>query len=226
MKKSWEFLKNPQIVGSILEKAFKIERAKVCSFSRLFQHLNNKEVEMMEKFLLLDPEEFGVKMELFDISKGTPKRLLDINQRRNGKFLAVQYLPKPVYLAFKIMNKVLEAETGKKLLILSGYRSPAYQAIVFLHNLKKYDFDFLKVVKLVAFPGYSEHHGWPAGKQAIDFVASSNEDLKVFEKTEEFKWLSENAHNFNFYLSYSRNNGSGIRYEPWHWCWRGIAARK
>ncbi len=133
---------------------------------------------------------------------------------RNLVTIKDQYLPKPVLSAFWKMHENLYMDTGKKLKIFSGYRSPAYQAIIFLKCLKENNFDFLRTAKRVAFPGYSEH-GDPK-KQAIDFAFTIS-----FEKTREYKWLLQNANKYGFFLSYPKDNKDGIMFEPWHWRFNG-----
>ena len=41
-----------------------------------------------------------------------------------------------------------------------------------------------------------------------------------FEATDAFAWLTGNAGDFGFQMSYPRDNPHGITYEPWHWCHR------
>ena len=66
-------------------------------------------------------------------------------------------------------------------------------------------------------PGFSEHHSG----NAIDFLSDNSYSLSVeFEKTKTFKWLTENANKYGFYLSYPKNNKDGIMYEPWHWMYK------
>jgi D-alanyl-D-alanine carboxypeptidase len=66
-----------------------------------------------------------------------------------------------------------------------------------------------------AIPGFSEHH---TGR-ALDLHAGDGKPLETtFENHPAFAWLCDNAAEFNFHLSYPRNNPSGIDYEPWHWC--------
>jgi len=201
-----------KIINSILQKTDKSKRIKdlkIISFPRLYKYLDKTEIELIRKFLRLDPLKYGFKGKFLGM-KRVPKNLVTIRE---------QYLPKPVYLAFRRMNKALEDKTGKKLLINSGCRSPAYQAIIFLRYLKLHKFNFLRTVQRVAFPGYSEHGD--SKRQAVDFIAAksvpSDEKVSGFEKTKEFKWLLKNANKFGFYLSYPKNNGYGVIYEPWHW---------
>ncbi|MEK7578464.1 MAG: M15 family metallopeptidase [Patescibacteria group bacterium] len=213
--KELKFL-DKKTINSILGKmgkSRKIKDLRIISFPRLYNYLNKKEIELIENFLKLNPGKYGFKGKFFGIKKA-PKNLGTIKE---------QYLPKPVYLAFRRMNKALEDETGRKLLIDSGYRSPACQTVLFLRSLKLHKFNFSKTAKRIAFPGYSEH-GNPE-RQAIDFITvegvPSDKKPSGFEKTKEFKWLMKNADRFGFYLSYPKNNKDGIIYEPWHWRFGG-----
>ncbi len=201
-----------KIINSILLKTYKskkIKNLRIISFPRLYKYLNKTELELIKNFLQLNPRKYGFKGKFFGI-KRVPKNLMTIRE---------QYLPRPVYLAFQRMNKALKNETERKLLIDSGYRSPAYQTILFLYYLKLHRFNFLRTAQGVAFPGYSEH-GNPE-RQAIDFITTggvpSDEKPIGFEKTREFKWLLKNANKFGFYLSYPKNNKEGVMFEPWHW---------
>jgi len=215
-----------KIINSILkkmDKSRKIKDLKIISFPRLYKYLNKTEIELINNFLKLNPRKYGFKGKFFGVKK-VPKNLVSIrNQKYNfsGKkeIIGEQCLPKPVYLAFQRMNKALDGETGRKLLIDSGYRSPAYQTILFLYYLKLHKFNFLRTAQEIAFPGYSEHGDYK--RQAVDFITvkgiPSDEKASGFEKTKEFKWLMKNANKFGFYLSYPKNNKDGVMYEPWHW---------
>ena len=76
------------------------------------------------------------------------------------------------------------------------------------------------IFKLSAPPGFSEHH---TGK-AIDLNTSGFPPLEEeFEKSDAFQWLSVNAKDFGFRLSYPRENRFGIAYEPWHWFYEETA---
>ncbi len=74
-----------------------------------------------------------------------------------------------------------------------------------------------KILEENKLPGYSEHH---TGK-AIDFTSKKLNTLSTqFENSKEFKWITENAPTYNFYLSYPKDNEEGIMYEPWHWMFK------
>ena len=74
-----------------------------------------------------------------------------------------------------------------------------------------------KILEENKLPGYSEHH---TGK-AIDLTSKKLNTLSTqFENSKEFKWITENASTYNFYLSYPKDNEEGIMYEPWHWMFK------
>lgn len=106
-------------------------------------------------------------------------------------------------------------EIGKKVLVFYGHRSVARQIFLFFDILQRlYDFDVEKTLKRVCFPDYSEHVCMK--KQAIDFKTEDHTLSDNFDKTEEYKWLQQNAHRFNFYESYPYDNNLNMMYEPWH----------
>jgi len=218
-----------KLIASILEK---IEREKknseviIMSFDFLFKLLNKDEKILVKKFQDINPLIYGFKGHYLGI-QSVPKNLVAIRGQKYKskdkiKKIGTQYLPKPVFEVYKKLNSALFKDTKKKLLVDSGYRSPAYQLITFLWYLKFHKFNFSKTIKRVALPGYSEH-GFPK-RQAIDFITTdgipSDEKPLDFAKTIEYNWLLKNANKFGFYQSYPRNNKLGVMFEPWHWQFR------
>jgi len=99
----------------------------------------------------------------------------------------------------------------------SGFRSYLHQKNLIDRHLKNGRI-IEEILTHIAIPGFSEHHSG----RAIDIHAKGKAVLEEeFEVTEEFKWLSENASQFKFRLSYPRSNSYGIIYEPWHWFYTG-----
>ncbi|UZS66452.1 MULTISPECIES: M15 family metallopeptidase [Pseudomonas syringae group] len=102
---------------------------------------------------------------------------------------------------------------GVQLYVISTYRSISYQADIIKRKLERGQ-EIKEILKVSAPPGYSEHHSG----RAIDVGTSGYTDLEVdFESSGAFEWLSRHAANFNFSLSFPRNNVHGYSYEPWHW---------
>lgn len=114
---------------------------------------------------------------------------------------------------FLAMQDAASAE-GVNLFVRWGFRSVDDQAQLLRKQLS-YGKEIDWLLTWIAAPGYSEHH---TGR-ALDFETIPAE--MDFEDTREFTWLCENAEKFQFRLSYPRNNGHGIIYEPWHWYFFG-----
>lgn len=216
-----------EITRSFMEKLeqFKKERKEgvaTLSFSELKQNMAPEEEGFMENVLSIDPAAYGVASEFLGLD-ADPHNLIPIQGQKytwenEEKEIAAQYLPRNVYEAYKEMNEALKKDTGKGLLVKSGYRSPAYQFLTFLYWLQKYDFDIAATLAHSTPPGYSEH-GYPP-RQAIDFITEDGiiwGDKICFNETKEYAWLLENADKFDFYLSYPENNTKGMIFEPWHW---------
>ena len=98
---------------------------------------------------------------------------------------------------------------------VSAYRSANYQAEVIQRHLDGGD-SIQDILARVAAPGYSEHHSG----RAIDLTTPGFEAVEeIFEESDAFQWLTENADQFKFRMSYPKNNSLGVIYEPWHWCY-------
>ncbi|MDP3052670.1 MAG: D-alanyl-D-alanine carboxypeptidase family protein [bacterium] len=183
--------------------------------------LSPAERKLIRKIQNIDISKYGKKTPFYGTKPVSENLVMIRGQKYKNKtkvnYLPVVFLPKSVYQAFKKMNQSLKKETGKLLLINSGYRSPAYQMLILLHILKKNDWKIKKTVKDVVLPGYSEH-GYPQ-KQAIDFTTAGilKKKNKDFSQTKEYQWLEKNASKFGFYLSFPKNNKVGVKFEPWHW---------
>ena len=66
------------------------------------------------------------------------------------------------------------------------------------------------------------HFGATSGDgRVVDLTTPGYAALEEeFENSAAFEWLSRNAVEHGFHLSYPRDNPHGIAYEPWHWCWK------
>lgn len=105
---------------------------------------------------------------------------------------------------------------GIELLMVSAFRSVLRQVDIIQAKLDD-GATIASIVEVCAPPGYSEHH---TGR-AIDITSPEDPELEIrFENTLTFLWLSQNAAQFGFSMSYPRNNNLGFQYEPWHWCFQ------
>lgn len=198
-------------------------RAPLVNFEELYAGLGPEEREFLDRIRAIDPKKnFGFKGTYL----GSPregirfKRLSGQKIRKAGRKEKIdpQYLPGEVYRACKGMMKAMKKELGKRLLVESGYRSPAYQLYTFLYYLPKHHYSLKETASWVALPGYSEH-GAPHC-QAIDFIneegINGEDNVEEFERLPEYAWLLGHAQEFGFELSYPRG-GKGVTFEPWHW---------
>lgn len=102
--------------------------------------------------------------------------------------------------------------------ILSSFRSISRQAEIIAAK-RKQGVSIEEVLRVLAPPGYSEHH---TGR-AVDISTGGIQVLQSeFERTTAFLWLCENAEKFGYAMSYPQGNASGYCYEPWHWCFHAI----
>lgn len=197
---------------------------RIISFDGLYALLSKPEQTVIKKFLKLKPLDYGFKGEFLgindvpsDLVKISGQKYIDIDEE---KIIGTQFLPKNVFKALKKMNDAMKAEVGEQVLVNSGYRSPAYQIVVFMEILQKNNFDVAETASRVALPGYSQH-GYPPA-QAMDVMPTRitegyAEDLESFTHTPHYKWLVANAMRFGFIESYPKGNQLGVIYEPWHW---------
>jgi len=206
----------------LIEQRKKTGTAPLVTFEELYVPLTPEQVAFMEAVRRLDPVQFegSSRAKLPPPSPREQFVLLDTQViLRDGKetHLDPQYLPLPAHEAYRRMMAAMEQELGKRLLVESGYRSPAYQLYLFLFYLPKHGYSVRETNRFVALPGFSEH-GSPQ-RQAIDFVTPhgiNGEDRpEEFEELQEYGWLLRRAPEFGFFLSYPRGGPSA--YEPWHW---------
>ena len=178
--------------------------SRLSSMEDLWKVTDNKTKLLIKKILQIDPAKFGFKGE----------NSLD----------PYSYLPKPVFRAFNKMNRAfIKAFPGRKLVVGSGYRSPAYQIATLIYILvNNYNFDISQTLKRVAMPQYSQHCS--VSETAIDMMnvggEPTDEHPEEFKNSVEYDWLTKNAKQFGFYESYPPNNPYGIVWEPWHWQYR------
>jgi LAS superfamily LD-carboxypeptidase LdcB len=117
------------------------------------------------------------------------------------------YVMPPARDAFVNMAAAAK-KAGLSLRVDSGYRSAEYQKKIIKRRLEageKYE----RIVRMVAPPGYSTHETGCA----FDLVPSEAE----FVKTDQYRWLKENAGKFGFTESIPENNSDSLFWEPYHW---------
>jgi hypothetical protein len=200
--------------------------ANLLTFEAFYEPLDAEQRALLDAIRAVDPATVGGS------SRRQPPPPTDLALMRiagqtitppgaSPKPLDDQYLPADVEAAYRAMMAAMLRDLGRRLLVESGYRSPAYQLYLFLFYMPKHDHSIRETNRFVALPGCSEH-GAPQ-RQAIDFIneqgINGEDDPEAFEALPEYAWLTRHARDYGFVLSYPRNDPSGTSFEPWHWHW-------
>ena len=133
------------------------------------------------------------------------------------------------YLALPEAAEALErmcseaAKDGIQIVVISSYRTLEFQKAYFEDAEKRHGKG--KGAKWVAPSGYSEHHTGYVFDLA-DLGRPETDDEPSFESTPASDWLKGNAGRFGFELSFSKGNGQGVGFEPWHWRFIGSPKAK
>lgn len=226
--------KENRLIAEKISQKFRCERGergavknhdfRVITFDRLFSFLAKDEKKLIDAVLLINPKNYGIKARFLGVEP-VPKNLVSIKGQRYiiKKEIKIMefthFLPKNNFLAFRELNKKMKSDINREINVYSGYRSPAFQVMLFISKFVGNDFDLKKTLRLACLPAYSEHCSVKI--QGIDVAPCRGiADLKNFYKTKEYGWLTHNARQFDFFLSYPKNNKIGMAFEPWHWHFR------
>lgn len=221
------FSKTEKQAGEKLYRKFvelkKDPKAPIISFDDLYSFLSREEKILIDKICSADPKDYGKNFTIFYGLKPVPKNLVVLAKQKyisakdhKIKTVKTQYLPEPVVKKFLKMKEAMRQDLGATINVTSGYRSPAYQAVMLFIILFENKWSVQKTLRRITLPGCSEH-GYPP-QQALDVAPEKGiENLEDFDKTAEYKWLMKNAKRFNFALSFPKNNKFGVMFEPWHW---------
>jgi D-alanyl-D-alanine carboxypeptidase len=118
----------------------------------------------------------------------------------------------PAAVAWREMHAAA-CKDGVDLLAFSSFRSYVYQKGLLAAKLKK-GVPLAEVLKVLAPPGYSEHH---LGEALDISTHDCPQAEEVFATTDAYRWLVNHGASYGFYETYSKNNKHGIVFEPWHW---------
>ena len=173
----------------------------------------NKIDPLHEKLMVLH-QALGIAPDYLDTCKmplcSEANRLIDTE---------LDYYQRPQRLmpeAFQAWSAMKQAAATQQISIflISAFRDYQYQHDVIARKLAE-GRSITEILSVNAAPGFSEHHTGCA----IDIGTDGCEALvENFENTKAFQWLTENAANYCFRMTYPRNNSYEMAYEPWHWC--------
>ena len=120
--------------------------------------------------------------------------------------------------AYPFLEDMLEdaEDDDIELRIISAFRSFSEQASLKSHYNVTYGEESAN--QFSAAQGYSEHQLGTT----VDFTTPElDTNFERFDQTEAFEWLTDNAHEYGFVLSYPEGN-QHYQFEPWHWRFVGV----
>ncbi len=198
-----------------LRESLKIADETNTNFKVQIENINTA-VGVLEKLSKTDEVLLKKYSKVFFLNENySPEKLSEVSQ----KYLLEVERPVLIHTdVLKHLENMLQNASSslKNIVVASAFRSFAEQA-----GLKsQYKVTYGSGAnKFSADQGYSEHQ---LGTTVDLTTPTLGALLTQFEKTEEYKWLQENAHKYGFVLSYPRENKYYI-YEPWHWRFVGVS---
>ncbi len=206
------FIKNNENLS--LNNNLKAEKETNTAFQSQIEGIKST-VGVLEKLSKTDSELLKKYSKIYFLNENyIPQKLVEINP----EFLLDKNKIVQIHgdVSSKLERMLNDAKgNGVDIKILSAYRSFSTQAT--LKSAYKVTYG-TGANKFSADQGYSEHQLGTT----LDFTTTKlGSVLTGFEKTEEYKWLLENAYKYGFVMSYPKENTYYI-FEPWHWRYIGI----
>lgn len=202
---------------TILEllKKTRSQRATIDSFNGQIQGIAVT-VGTLEKLAATDEELLKKYSKVYFLNENyRPAKLTTIDRKylynKDDAYIHTQVLP--------YLEKLLEAARadGINLLIASAFRSFETQAS--LKSEYKFVYGAGTANQFSADQGYSEHQLGTS----VDFTTlEAGGAFPKFRLEPAYQWLTDNAHQYGFALSYPEGN-SYYRFEPWHWRFVGVS---
>jgi zinc D-Ala-D-Ala carboxypeptidase len=167
-------------------------------------------LDKLNKLSKTDPQLLQKYSKIFFLNEHyAPKNLVEISsQYMNDPARKAQILASTSPYLYQMLDAA--KNDGLELRIISAYRSFSEQTS--LKNAYSVTYGS-GANKFSADQGYSEHQLGTA----VDLTTSKlGTAYTSIAKTEEYKWLKNNAYKYGFILSYPEGNSYYV-YEPWHW---------
>lgn len=175
-------------------------------------NLDKKHYENTEKATNLDTNLVLVNKYNYLEKDYIPKKLEPIS---SNYALGNMKLVNSAKVAFESLASDAKKEK-LKIIAMSTYRSYGYQVNLYNRYVKE---DGEKAADTYSGrPGYSEHQTG----LAVD-VFNDIETYTNFERTKEFEWMQEHAHEYGFILRFPKDKEkeTGYQYESWHYRYVG-----
>lgn len=194
----------------------------------------------------LDPKVLGIACDIEDpiLEEPNEQEFVLIEGKYIGpdgkeRVQSPKYVPRHVFNAYDAMRKDYAEWLASQpreglpprpgLLLKSGYRSPAYQAVLALRTIHENGLE--ATLRSLLPPGYSQHGR--ITECAVDILMLGNDfgkpqredgSLMEIDETIEGAWILQNAANYGFWMPFypdpdnptSDRSKTGIIIEPWH----------
>jgi len=197
-----------------LESDYKKEKRKNAKFEEDIEEIADT-VSDLEKLKKIDKELLQKYSKVYFLNEHyVPKRLETIN----SKYVLTGRNPQQFHAdAMDFLEEMFDTakEDGIDLKVVSAYRSFNTQAIVKANHKMLYGSG---ANQFSADQGYSEHQ---LGTTMDLTIPALGADFNNIDQTPAYTWLTENAAEYGFVLSYPKNNAYYI-FEPWHWRFVGV----
>ena len=152
---------------------------------------------------------------------GSNPNIVDIAPMKTDAYFLNNYEMRLDSEMIEQMNAMLNdfsARTGiTDVMANSGYRSLEEQKELYYDDLAATGLNYSK---LVAMPGYSEHHtGY-----AMDFAINDGGGYPALRNEGEYSWIYQNAASYGMILRYTESNQifTGFSPESWHFRYLGV----
>jgi len=178
-------------------------------------NLDQKHYEDTKEATHLNTEKILVNKYRYLTEDYVPENLEDISK---VYALSNMRLVHQAKIAFEELAKEAKKE-DLNIVAMSTYRSYEYQVDLYNKYVKTDGKEAADTYS--GRPGFSEHQtGY-----AVD-VFNNKETYTNFEKTEEFTWMQEHAHEYGFILRFPKDKEkeTGYQYESWHYRYVGKEA--
>jgi D-alanyl-D-alanine carboxypeptidase len=169
----------------------------------------------ISRYTSVDPELLKKYSRVFFLSDNyTPSDLTQVDRDYTFERDVEQFHER----AYSFLENMLEdaEDDDVDLKIISAYRSFGKQRN--LNDSYSVTYGAGTANQFSAEQGYSEHQLGTT----VDFTTPEpGANFEIFNTTEAYGWLLDNAHKYGFILSYPEGNSYYV-YEPWHWRFVGV----
>ena len=172
-------------------------------------------VSQLSKLATIDPQLLAKYSKVYFLNENyVPAKLSNIDPQYEYGTKTLQF--ESDALPFLVALLQAARTSGVDLSVISAYRSYGTQSL--LKSDYKTTFGTASANSFSADQGYSEHQLGTA----VDFTTQTVADtFSGFDKTSTFTWLTNNAYQYGFEISYPKGNAYYV-FEPWHWRFVGV----